>query len=414
MSGQVHNTGSLIDLAVVGSGAAGLMAACVAAEAGVPVTILTDRGLGTSNSAVAQGGLQFPNSTVESRNAFVSDILRSAGDGYSDRRRVDHFAEMVNPTVERLIEWGLAVDTNDEGELIRHRAGGFSEDRLITAGDRIGAEILRVLRTRLTNFSIEVRAKTSVVDLIQRKGVFELATSSGSTRARAVILAIGGATYQEAQRRGDPTSNPANHNKTLYGAVRALGVAEIEPTRYQYHPYGIVGHDGVPTGKCVPESITSLGARVVGVSGTPIVSSAADRRAVTAAMLSRTDDAIRISDGRAAYVLTTGEVHPSEINKRYPRLARVLQRYERQDGHVLITPVMHYQLGGFAVSPDCSTTVPGLFLAGEMTGGLHGANRLMGNGITEAIVDGATAASTATAYLNLGSFTNIGSGQKTS
>jgi aspartate oxidase len=86
--------------------------------------------------------------------------------------------------------------------------------------------------------------------------------------------------------------------------------------------------------------------------------------------------------------LTLGSLDPDELVARYPRLPRMLEGALLPSGDVNVVPVLHYQLGGFRVGADGSTSVPGLFLAGEMAGGLHGRNRLMGNGITEAVVSG--------------------------
>lgn len=383
-------------LAIIGTGAAGLMAACVAAEL-VPVVVLTDRGIGTSNSAVAQGGLQLPLDDSESLERFRRDITRSAGPNV-DADRLEGFLAAVRPTVKMLEEWGLQLDRTTSGELVRRIAGGLSEPRVVTAGDRIGTAVLRVLRAQARKRELDIVTQTRIVDIHAGAQEFELVTEQGEVMAaEAVIVAIGGRSFEHARTAGVPTSNPANTNTTLYSAVRRLGIAEIDPDLFQYQPYGIVDPVEGVTGKCVPESVVELGARVVDAQGRTVARELADRRELTEAMFTAMagPTAERSASDEPVLRLTVGSVPSGELTNRFPHLVRTYERARLPNGDLHVVPVVHYQLGGFAVAPDGSTTVPGLYLAGEMTGGLHGRNRLMGNGITEAIVDGYLAGSAA-------------------
>ncbi len=390
-----ESSGAHHDIAVVGSGAAGLMAACAATERGARVVVLTDRGVGTSNSAVAQGGLQLPVDDPAALERFADDVARSAGPAV-DPARIDHFVRSVRPTIELLRSWGLELDRDANGELVRRSAGGLSEPRIVTADDRIGTAILRVLRRRAGELGIEVRPRCRIVDVEAGPGGIGLRAEDGARwRFDAVVVAVGGRAFEHARAHDHPTSNPANRNSTLYGAVRALGIAEIDPDRFQFQPYGIVLPDGERTERCVPESVVELGARVVDRTGVPLAPAGADRRVLTEAMFDavRSGSSERADDGSPVLRLTVGDLDRDELLRRYPHLDRIYARAALPSGDVFVEPVVHYQLGGFVVAPDCSTTVPGLFLAGEMTGGLHGRNRLMGNGITEAVVDGFVAGS---------------------
>ncbi len=397
------------DLIVVGSGAAGLMAACIAAV-DRPVALLTDRGIGTSNSAVAQGGLQCPTDRSDSIALFRDDMLRSAGDVPIDPARVEHFVGEAGPTIELLRSWGLECDLGPDGSPLRLVAGGMSEARLITAAGRIGSAILKVLRRRAAEVGVEIRTRMPVVDLGRDGERLVVVTEHATTRATAVILAVGGTAYERAIATGRPTSNPVNRNSVLYEAIRRLGVVETDPDRFQYQPYGIVTPSGRETGRCVPESVSGLGASVVDRDGTPIVAPTANREEIYRAMTDQRERAVRAGD-TTCYVLTLGELDRDELLARYPHLRRSFDKHGLPSGDVLVAPVLHYQLGGFAVGPDCSTSVPGLYLAGEVTGGLHGANRLMGNGITEAVVDGRSAAIAAGCYIDEMRFRNWTSGQ---
>jgi succinate dehydrogenase/fumarate reductase flavoprotein subunit len=372
-----------------------MMAACVAGER-CATTLITDRGLGTSNSAVAQGGLQMPSAEPGALERFREDIIRSGGSGV-DHDRLERFVAEAGPTVDLLTSWGLELDRQPDGRPVRRRAGGMSEPRLVTSGDRIGTSVLRVLRRRLTDVGVSVVLQQRVIDVTRSNDRFRLtfATDAGMNAA-TLVMAIGGGAFERANVLGAPTSNPANRNTELYDAVRRLGVDEVDPELFQYQPYGIVHPTLGVTGKCVPESIVELGARVVDAQRRPISSPGADRRQLTEAMFAAMESGQtdRVAD-RPACVLTLSEVDRTVLFARYPHLERALQGAVLPAGDIHVVPVLHYQLGGFVVGPDGETTVPGLFLAGEMAGGLHGHNRLMGNGITEAVVSGRLAGAAA-------------------
>lgn len=387
-----------VDTVVVGSGAAGLMAAAVVAQSH-SVVLLTDRGLGTSNSAVAQGGLQYPDGTVDAVAAFRNDMLVSGGETV-DVDRLDHFVQNVRTVVDLMQKWGLELDRDEEGRLRKLSAGGLSEPRVVTSGDRIGPQILAVLRRRVLGTTIDVRTRAKVTAIESADRGLRVTATAGTWIARTVVVATGGRSFEHAGELGLPTSNPRNSNGDMHVVLRSLGLAEIEPDLFQFHPYGIVDADGVARGRCVPESITSMGAYVADRNRKQLVEPQADRLAVADAIrrcMARGDG---ISVGNeAACLLVLDDVADREIAERYPHLVRSLDGRRLASGDVPIRPVVHYQLGGFVVGADGSTSVPGLFLAGEITGGLHGRNRLMGNGITEAVVDGWAAASSASTQL---------------
>lgn len=384
---------------VVGSGAAGMMAACVASERR-PTVLVTDRGLGTSNSAVAQGGMQLPSADPQSIDRFRRDIERSGGDRI-DRERLDVFVREVRPTIELLESWGLVLDRAGDGSLVRHRGGGMSEPRIVTAGGRIGSALLKVLRSRLAASGVRTLLHRRVIDVVPHDGGFRVEFDDDTgLHAASVVLAVGGGAHEHAHETQEPTSNPANRNTGLYPVLRRLGVAETDVDLYQYQPYGIVHPLLGVTGKCVPESVVELGAAVIDAHGERVADAGADRRQLTAAMFrvlaSRRGE--KTPAGVDACRLTLGSVDHRELAERYPGLARSLDGALLPNGDVNVVPVLHYQLGGFRVRPDGSTTIPGLFLAGEMTGGLHGRNRLMGNGITEAVVSGRLAGTSAARF----------------
>lgn len=376
------------DLAVIGSGAAGMMAA-VTASSDLRVVLLTDRGLGTSNSAVAQGGLQFPLPGEQAHERFKAD-MRASGGPNVDEVRLDHFVRSVRNVVLLLESWGLELDRESDGNLARLSAGGLSEPRIVTSGARIGPSILKVLRARIQQSSVQVRTQASVEAIRPVDAAhFEIVAADQACTARSVVVATGGRSFERAREVGIETSNPTNSNGSMRHILLGLGLVEREADEFQLHPYGIVDETGVATGKCVPESIVSMGAFVADRTGRQIVEPTADRAAVAAAMRSCLDTGRGVERGGAfACRLVMAGVDEEELAARYPHIGRQLRESRLDSGDIPVRPVVHYQLGGFEVGPDGSTPIRGLFLAGELTGGLHGRNRLMGNGITEAVVDG--------------------------
>lgn len=384
---------------VIGSGAAGLMAAIHAASGSgaVRCALMTDGALGRSNSIMAQGGLQLPRPGDEALHAFEEDIRRSARDDV-DADRVRTFVENVEATLSDLVDWGLLLDRDESGEVVRRTAGGLSEPRVVSVRDQIGPAIVKVLRKVVEQSDVEILEHTMVVDLRPRDGGIELDVIDGdgngrSVCSRAVVCCTGGVTYREAVARSFPTTNPANRNHELFDKLRDLGIPLIQADYYQYQPYGIVETWGSEVGKCVPESIINFPVRLLDRDRVDIGEIRRDRYELTHLMfdLAEAGRAVELEDGRRGFWLTLSEVGEEDLERAFPKVHRFLQRAGKLGHDILVYPFLHYYLGGFRTGPMGSTDIPGLYLAGEMVGGLHGRNRLMGNGITDSLVHGAIA-----------------------
>jgi aspartate oxidase len=392
------------EIAVVGAGAAGLMAACVAAPQ-AETLMLTDRALGASNSAMAQGGLQLPYATGASRASFVSDIVRSARVPI-DEALVRQFANHVGDCVEELETWGLELDRDAGGALVRARAGGLSEARIVSCADSIGVALTRVLRARTESVGLRVETHSTVERVEPGDGVVTMSVRDreGATRtlrARAVIAATGGVTYRRARDRHETTTNPQNENHVLYDALCELGLDRVHEDFFQYQPFGIVSFESGAAGRCVPESIVNYPVRLLDRHGQTVCEVTRDRLEVGDAMRAamQRGDAYTATDGGPGLLLTLSDVDADDLREHFPKLAAHLDRNGALGSDVLVRPFLHYQLGGFRTALDGRTSVPGLFLAGEMTGGLHGRNRLMGNGITDSLVRGRMAGAAASAFV---------------
>lgn len=393
-------------IAVVGSGAAGLSAACVVAES-CRVALLTDRQLGTSNSVMAQGGLHVPFATAASHTAMVDDMLRSGIN--CDEELVKHFVQEIRPSIRRLESWGLSLDSDETGQWTRSLAGGLSEPRIIGTGDSIGPSVIRVLRRRLralTNAS--VFENSSVCDVVlDSQGRVRLTSLDGDCATySAVIFATGGVTYQWASDHGFDTTNPPNGNQAAAQVLQELGIPSINDDSFQWHPFGIVRsvRSSRPI-KAVPETICNQNVALLDVSGNEVAPIRSGRRKLSEAAFAAGNEGRLLLDrnGRHGLRLTTSRLAAENIRVTYPHLARTMERLGLMVNDVVddivVWPAPHYQLGGLERGTDCSTTIPGIFVAGELAGGVHGVNRLMGNGLTESIVTGIIAAQSAVDFV---------------
>ena len=380
------------------------MAAIGASSASRKCVLVTDGPLGRSNSMMAQGGMQLPFPTRESEESFYQDIVRSARVAL-DATLVRNFVAHVRETIERLEEWGLELDRDGNGEIVRRLAGGLSEPRIVSVRDQIGPAIMKLLRTRLRACYVEIIDHTRVVGLRSRSGhlLLELEKRDGGRAeiaAKAVICCTGGLTYREARRRKHPTTNPPNDNHVMFDVLARLGLEQVHADYYQYQPFGIVTAEREEVGKCVPESIVNFGVRLLDRHGVEIGNIREDRYSLTQRMfaLAKEGRAERVNGGTPGLWLTLGDVDPERLSRVFPKLWQIIERRGQVGENILVYPFLHYHLGGLKIGPRCETSLPGLFLAGEVTGGIHGRNRLMGNGITDALVHGRLAGDSALSY----------------
>ncbi len=383
---------SVDQVVVVGSGAAGLSAA-VAAASMVRVVLITDGALGRSNSMLAQGGLQVPLGDDPSKARMLDDMQRSARVPI-DVPRVRSFIDHIDGVIMGLERSGLELDRDRDGRLVRRLAGGLSEPRIVSAGDQIGPAVMRVLRRQVETGNITVLAHHRAVGLEPDREFWHVAYEVGGTRhvmpAGAVVVATGGLTYRHASLTGERTTNLPNQNHTMYDLLSGLGLEQVHEDFYQYQPFGIVEADG--RGTCVPESIVNLPVGLFDRAGRELGSVAQDRLALSQLMFAAEwDERVVRTDGGPGVWLSFEDVDLEDVEALSPRVARRLRRRDDGRARILVWPFLHYHLGGFVVDSECATAAPSLYLAGEMTGGLHGRNRLMGNGFTDSLVHGSIA-----------------------
>jgi L-aspartate oxidase len=382
------------DVLVVGSGASGLAAAVSAASAGARVGLATKGALQSSNSAKAQGGIQAALGPDDSPELHAEDVWQSSHET-ADRRLVHVLTEEAPGTIRWLEEAGVEF-TRDNGGYRLARCGGASRKRLLQVGDRTGHAITTALRERLQEHGVTALPSLPLVALEPSENGW-LATCRGRDGdevridAGAVVLAAGGRCYREARERGEPTTNHAGATGETTEIALALGAAARDMDALQYHPNGGVWPPSL-AGYSIPETTRAYGALLLNGDGERFTDELGPRDAVSEAIFRevREGRGVETPDGHPAVWLDTTRIPEADAEVSLPYM---LRRYRAAgvdplSEPILTYPVLHYQNGGLVIDEHGETTVAGLFACGEIAGGTHGRNRMMGNSLLECCVFG--------------------------
>ncbi|MFN8110457.1 MAG: FAD-dependent oxidoreductase [Thermoleophilia bacterium] len=387
------------DVLVVGSGGAGMCAAVAAADAGARVVVVTKSALGASNTGRAQGGIQAAMGDDDSVAFHWEDTL-AAGHNDGDPELV----RKLTGDGPDAIGWlsGLGVEfSRDDGALRILRCGGARNPRLLQAGERTGAEMVKALRAAVRGRDIRVLESTALDDLAPTAAGWRATLGgahAGPLDAGAVVLAAGGGLGGEAKRLGlGSTNHPDATPEVLELAVR-LGAPAVHLDSWQQHPTGSVWPAAL-AGYSLPETTRSYGATLHDADGARFVDELAPRDVVAGAITATVaaGRGVAAPDGNLGVWLDTPAIdrlNGAGFTAR--RLAYVHNRYAKAGvditrERVLVYPVLHYRNGGVLIDVHGATGLPGVFAAGEITGGVHGTNRLMGNSLLDTVVFGRTA-----------------------
>jgi len=393
------------DVLVIGGGGAGASAAIEAHEAGAKVMIVTKLRIGDANTMMAEGGIQAADKPNDSPAIHFLDAF---GGGHFAAKR-ELLSKLVCDAPEA-IQWleklGVEFDKEADGTMITTHGGGTSRKRMHAAKDYSGAEIMRTLRDEVFNREIPVIDFTAAIELVldekgRAAGAVLMNMETKETfvvRAKAVVLATGGAGRMHYQ--GFPTSN--HYGATADGLVLGYraGAKLIYAETMQYHPTG-VAYPAQIFGALVTEKVRSLGAKLVNADG-EVFMHPLETRDVTAASIIREcgDKGIDTGNGKGVWLDTPmiERIHgEGTIEKRIPAMMRMFGKYgiDIRKQPILVYPTLHYQNGGLDISADCETDIKNLYAAGEVVGGIHGKNRLMGNSLLDIIVFGRSAGANA-------------------
>ena len=419
------------DVLVIGAGGAGLRAAIEASAAGVSVGLVCKSLLGKAHTVMAEGGVAAALANVDDRDGWsvhFADTMRG-GQYLSNWRMAELHAREAPDRVRELEAWGALFDRTTDGRILQRNFGGHKYPRLAHVGDRTGLEMIRTLQDYGIHQGMEVYMEHAIVALLKDGdrvvGAFGYDRERGRFRvfrAKAVVLATGG-----IGRAFKITSNSWEYTGDGHGLAYDAGAALLDMEFVQFHPTGMVWPPSV-RGILVTEGVRGEGGILTNSEGNRFmfddipdlyknstadspeegwIYTQGDKEARRPPELLTRDHVARcivreIREGRGSphdgvYLdiswirekLSNAEEH---IKRKLPSMYHQFKQLADIDitkEAMEVGPTTHYVMGGVLVDADTQmTTVPGLFAAGECAAGLHGANRLGGNSLSDLLVFG--------------------------
>ncbi|MGD0963823.1 MAG: fumarate reductase/succinate dehydrogenase flavoprotein subunit [Candidatus Acidiferrales bacterium] len=429
------------DVLVVGAGGAGLRAAIEASAAGVKVGVVSKSLLGKAHTVMAEGGMAAAMGNVDDRDNWrvhFADTMRG-GQYMNNCRMAELHAQEAPARVRELEAWGAVFDRTRDGRILQRNFGGHRYPRLAHVGDRTGLEMIRTLQDHGIHKGIEFLMETTILTLLKDAGriagAFGYDRERGRFRlfrAKSVILATGG-----IGRMYQITSNSWEYTADGHALAFHAGAALLDMEFVQFHPTGMIWPPSV-RGILVTEGVRGEGGVLKNKDGKRFMfddipenyrSSTADnpdegwrytqgdksaRRPPELLTRDHVARCIRreVKEGRGsphggvfldiAWIKERISNAPEHIKKKLPSMYHQFKQLADIDitkEPMEIGPTMHYVMGGVMVDAETQmSTVPGLFAAGECSAGLHGANRLGGNSLSDLLVFGQRAGEFAAKY----------------
>jgi succinate dehydrogenase / fumarate reductase flavoprotein subunit len=428
------------DVLVVGAGGAGLRAAIEAAEAGASVGLVCKSLLGKAHTVMAEGGVAAAMAHVDERDNWQVHFRDTMVGGklLNNPRMAELHAKEAPDRVRELEYWGAVFDRTRDGRILQRPFGGHTYSRLAHVGDRTGLEMIRTLQDRAVAAGIKVYMECTITHLLGRpdrvKGAFGYWRTTGQTvlfPAKAIVLATGG-----IGRAFEITSNSWEYSGDGQALAYLAGAELIDMEFVQFHPTGMVWPPGV-RGLLVTEAVRGEGGILRNKDGDRFMwkylpedrrneYAATDEEAsrwVEAQSEGRTTDARRPPElstrdnvARAIYTEVRegrGSPHggvfldisylPSDhVRRKLPSMYEQFKELADVDitvGPMEVGPTTHYMMGGIRVDAETgATTRTGLYAAGEVAAGMHGANRLGGNSLSDLLVFGQRTGAAAAAH----------------
>jgi succinate dehydrogenase / fumarate reductase flavoprotein subunit len=389
------------DVVILGAGGAGLRAAIEAARPGVKVAVLSKSLLGKAHTVMAEGGMAVSFGNLDPQDCWQThfyDTMRG-GKFLNHYRMAEIFAKEAPDRVVELEQWGAVFDRTPEGRISQRAFGAHSFRRLAHVGDRTGLELIRTLQYKGIHSGMDIYQEVTATHLFQDgagrpTGVFAYHRQSGTFcvfEAKAVVIATGG-----WGRMYKVTSN--SWESTGEGAALAMraGAEMKDMEMVQFHPTGMVWPPGA-RGLLVTEGVRGEGGILLNSEGERFMlrydpeKKDLSSRDVVARSIYKEVQAGRGSPHGGAFLDITHR--GADFIKR--KLPNMYDQYlSLADIDITkqpfeVAPTIHYTMGGISVDPETgATSLEGLFAAGESACGLHGANRLGGNSLTDLLVFG--------------------------
>jgi succinate dehydrogenase / fumarate reductase, flavoprotein subunit len=398
------------DVMVIGAGGAGLRGAIAAAEAGVKTLVVCKSLLGKAHTVMAEGGVAAAMHNVAYQDTWevhFADTMKG-GKLLNDWRMAELHAKESPERVLELERWGAVFDRTWQGRIHQRPFGAHTYPRLAHIGDRTGLELLRTLQDRAVHTKgVDVHMEVTVFKLLKAgdriAGALAYRRADGSLvlyRCRALLLATGGAgkmyrvTSNSWESTGDGTA-------LAYDAGAQLRDMEM----VQFHPTGMVWPAGV-RGILVTEGVRGEGGVLRNKDGERFMERydhermELSSRDIVARAINSEVGAGRGSPHGGVFLDITHR-KPEYIKSKLPSMYEQFLKLAHVDittQPMEVAPTIHYIMGGVSVDPETgSSTVPGLYAAGEVAAGLHGANRLGGNSLSDLLVFGKRAGESAAA-----------------
>jgi L-aspartate oxidase len=377
------------DVLVIGSGASGLAAAVSAERAGASVALATKGAVQSCNSAKAQGGIQAAVGDDDSPEQHAEDVWSSSHET-ADRGLVEILTAEAPPAIHWLEELGVEF-TRENGGYRLAKCGGASRKRLLQVGDRTGLAITIALKDAFEAGSGTAFPKSPLTELEEIESGWRARCGEHAIEAATVVLAAGGRCFREAKERGELSTNHPGATGEVTQFAIGLGAESRDLDALQYHPNGGAWPETMQ-GYSIPETTRAYGAVLLNAEGEEFTDSLGPRDEVSRAIFDEVErgKGVETPDGRPAVYLDTTRISEGDANVSLPYM---LRRY-RAGGidplaeRILTYPVLHYQNGGLVIDERGQTTVEGLYACGEIAGGTHGRNRMMGNSLLECTVFG--------------------------
>lgn len=401
---------SQIDVLVIGGGGAGLIAARAAKKEGASVLLATKLRIGDSNTCMANGISAAINNRDSAALHFLDTFI--GGHHQGDPKLIKTLVENPNNSIDYLKDIGIPVKwSHDTPHISKNKFGGHSIERGVKAlFGATGLEIVRALKREIKELKIMTLEFHPIIEFLKNSDgdcsgaiLMNLDTYKPiAIHAKSVILATGGL----GQLKCGKTLTSNHYGATGDGLAVAyrLGARLTEITSLQFHPTGMAWPESCE-GILISEHFRQLGATLLNSKGERFINETACRDIISAAIFRE------FSEGRAAItpsglrsvwldatslIKHTNNLKSETIMKTHKNLLKKGLDIFRE--RCQVCPSLHYQNGGLKIKSDCQTTISGLFAAGEVTGGIHGTNRLGGNSLLELIVFGNKAGINAAKY----------------
>ncbi|MDE0638641.1 MAG: fumarate reductase/succinate dehydrogenase flavoprotein subunit [Candidatus Poribacteria bacterium] len=419
------------DVLIIGAGGAGLRAAIEAATGDLKIGLVCKSLLGKAHTVMAEGGVAAALANVDERDSWrvhFADTMRG-GQYLSDARMAELHAKESPDRVRELEAWGALFDRTQDGSILQRNFGGHQYPRLAHVGDRTGLEMIRALQDHGIHQGIEVHMENTVVSLLKTgdrvSGAFGYEREKGRFKifsAKAVVLATGG-----VGKAYKITSNSWEYTGDGHSLAYHAGAELIDMEFVQFHPTGMVWPPSV-RGILVTEGVRGEGGILTNSEGNRFMFddipelyvnqtadnpeegwlyTQGDREARRPPELLTRDHVARcivreVQEGRGsphggvfldiAWIKEKIPNAPEHIRRKLPSMYhqfKELADIDITEEPMEVGPTTHYIMGGIRVDADTQMTcVPGLFAAGECAAGLHGANRLGGNSLSDLLVFG--------------------------